>query len=201
MNNFKFSLFGISIMLILSVFSFSNQSLHAQKILSGDLKFLKGQKSINVVFDYTNFKIEKDTEVEYLTKEVADMNKKDAGSGDKFREEWEKDKQARFIDAFNKDMKEKLDIPINDAKAKYTVIISNINLINKGWGNKFSGGNPATMQIDFKFVETDNQTVVACVAREERAQYMSFTGTLAQKIQGCLEYGGEQLGKLIRKKI
>jgi len=186
-------------MMALSLFSF--QSVNGQKILSGDLKFLKGQGSINVVFDFSGLKIEKEIESEFLAREADERNKKEAGSGDKMKENWEKDKTERFVAGFVKILKEDLGIPVEDANAKYTLVVYNINLTNKGWGNKFSGGNPASMEVDFKFVETGNQNSALCELREEHARYMATGGTISQKIQGCLEYAAHQLVKSMKKNM
>ena len=188
-------------MLLFGLFLGNFQTTNAQKIISGDLNFLKKQTSINVVFDYTNFKIEKETEAEFLAREVADRNKKEAGSGDKFKENWTNDRDVKFVEAFKKVLGERVNINVNDPNAKYTLIVCNINLTNKGWGNKISGGRPATMTNDFKFVETANQNNVVCLLHEDRTQYMAFTGTLSQKVQGCLEYCTSFLAKNMKKNL
>lgn len=178
---------------------FNTQAVSGQKVLSGDLKFLKGQESINVVFDFTGLKIEKETEADFLKREAAERNTKEAGSGDKFLQDWEKDKIERFSAGFKKILKESLQFEVEDANAKYTLVVYNINLTNKGWGNKISGGHPASMEVDFKFVETANNANTLCELREEQAKYMAMTGTLSQKIQGCLEYSARMLAKSINK--
>jgi hypothetical protein len=197
MKNRKFTLGAV--MLLFCLFSGHIQTTKAQEIVSGDLKFLKDQTSINVVFDYTNFKIEKETEAEFLAREVADKNKKEAGSGDKFKESWTSDRDVKFVEAFKKVFGERVKINVNDPNAKYTLVVCNINLTSKGWGNKISGGHPASMVNEFKFVETANQNNVLCLLRESRTQYMAFTGTLSQKVQGCLEYSNAFLAKNMRK--
>jgi hypothetical protein len=190
-----------AIMLIFGLLIGNSHTAKAQKIVSGDLSFLKKQTSINVVFDFTNFKLEKETEAEYLAREVADKNKKEAGSGDKFKENWIKDRDVKFVEAFKKLLGERIDINVNDPNARYTLVVCNINLTNKGWGNKISGGHPASMTNDFKFVETANQNNVVCLLHEDRTQYMAMTGTLSQKVQGCLEYSTAFLAKNMKKNL
>lgn len=178
----------------------STQKVNAQKVVSGDLKFLKGQTSINIVFDYTNFKVEKETEDQLVARVIEEKNKKEAGTGDKFKEDWAKDKEG-FIEAFKNVIKVRVPSLQIDPNAKYTLIVYEINLINKGWGNKFSGGNPAQMIVDFNFVETANQGTSLCKLREGKAAYMANTGTLSQKIQGCLEYSAGQMSKTLNKNL
>jgi hypothetical protein len=197
MKNKDFTLGAI--MLMFGLFLGNSQTTKAQEIISGDLSFLKKQTSINVVFDFTNFKLEKEIEAEFLAREVADKNKKEAGSGDKFKENWINDRNVKFVEAFKKILGERVRIPVNDPNAKYTLVVCNINLTNKGWGNKISGGNPAAMIVDFKFVETANQNNIVCLLREGRTRYMAMTGTLSQKVQGCLEYSTAFLAKNMQK--
>jgi hypothetical protein len=177
------------------------KTVDAQDILSGNLDFLKGQKSINVVFDFTNFKIEKETEQELVAREVEEGNKAEAGKGDKFKENWTKDRDEKFVAAFKKVLAERIGISTDDAAAQYTLIVYNIDLVNKGWGNKFTGGNPAELHVNFKFVETADQSKVMCDMYEGRTRYMATTGTLSQKIQGCLEYCTSYLAKNMKKKL
>lgn len=179
----------------------NTHQVNGQKVLSGDLKFLKGQESINVVFDFAGLKIEKETEAEFLKREADAKNAKEAGSGDKFLLDWEKDKIERFSGAFKKVMNEALQKNVEDPNAKYTLVVYNINLVNKGWGNKISGGHPAQLEVDFKFVETANQSNTLCELREEQAKYLAMTGTISQKIQGCLEYAGRMMAKSMSKNL
>ncbi len=195
----KVSIFSLAMLFILSFVSVKPVS--GQKIVSGDLSFLKGQKSINVVFDYTGFKIEKETESEFVEREATAREGKEAGSGEKFKADWEKDKTERFNAALKKILGEALQINTDDSEAQYTLIVYNINLTNKGWGNKFSGGNPASMNVDMKFVETANQSNTLCEIKNENIRYMATTGTVAQKIQGCLELSARVLAKMMKKNL
>jgi len=195
----KFPVLCLAVVLIISLFNI--QAVKGQKVVSGDLSFLKDQKSINVVFDYAGLKIEKETESEFLVREASEKETKEAGSGEKFKQDWEKDKAEKFIPAFKKVLGEQLGIQVDDPNAKYTLIVYEINLTNKGWGNKFSGGNPAAMDISFKFVETANQSAALCVMNAEKVRYMATMGTLSQKIQGCLEYAARQIVRPIKKNL
>ena len=199
MKNKTFTLGAM--MLMFCLFLGNSQTTKAQEIVSGDLSFLKGQTSINVVFDFTEFKLEKETEAEFLAREVAEKNQKEAGSGDKFKENWISDRDLKFVAGFKKVLGERVSIPVTDPNAKYTLVVCNINLTNKGWGKQITGGNPAEMIIDFKFVETANPSNVVCLLREGRTRYMATTGTLSQKVQGCLEYCTSYLAKNMKKNL
>src|SRR5690606_41159075 len=51
--------------------------------------FLKGQKAINLEYDYSEMGVGKyKTEEAYLEEKSAERNKKEAGTGDKWKESW-----------------------------------------------------------------------------------------------------------------
>ena len=45
------------ILLLMAVFALSSVSLSAQKLTSGSIDVLKGEKTLNVVFDYSNITV------------------------------------------------------------------------------------------------------------------------------------------------
>lgn len=80
------------------------------KIQEGSWKNLKGITSYNLVFDYSDLEIPKyDNEDEFLKDKMAKREKKEAGSGEKFKESWFADREDRyepkFIESFNKRFK------------------------------------------------------------------------------------------------
>lgn len=75
----------------------------AQKITlkSGNLSFLKSQKEIKVVFDYSNLGVGNfESENDYIAKKVDEYNAKEAGKGDKWKESWFADRDARYKPKF-----------------------------------------------------------------------------------------------------
>ena len=97
----------IGILLVMSFFVFSGSKIFSQKLKSGDLSVLKGQKVINLQFDYSKMKVGKfDNEEEYIKTGTADRNKKKEGAGDAWAVKWRSDKTERyqpaFVESFNK---------------------------------------------------------------------------------------------------
>lgn len=77
------------------------------KVLEGKFKDLKGITAYNLVFDYTAVEIPKyDNEEEFLKDKMAKRDEKEAGTGEKFKESWFRDRPERyepkFIESFNK---------------------------------------------------------------------------------------------------
>lgn len=95
---------------------------------SGDVSVLSGQKTVNVVYDYTGFGVGKfATEQEYLDKKAAEYNAKEAGKGDEWKKTWVTDRenkyQPKFEELFNKGLDGK-GLKIEEGSgAKYTFIV------------------------------------------------------------------------------
>ncbi len=100
------------------------------KFINGDVKFLKGQTSLNVKFDYDNMLVGNLSEEAYITQETQKQNKMKSGSGDSWATKWKADKASRFepqfMEWFNKSIK-KLGIVATsvtgDATTKYSMIV------------------------------------------------------------------------------
>jgi hypothetical protein len=114
----------------------------AQKfdIQSGDLKFLKGVETLNVVFDYSEMKLMKEnfTEAEYVSKRVDELNKKAEGSGDLWKKQWAKSKEdlwnPKFIMIFNNVLsKENVNTKMKEnTSSPYTLKVK-VKWIYAGW--------------------------------------------------------------------
>ncbi len=147
-------------MLFVGVAAFS----FGQKIVntSGDAKvaFLKGQKAINIEYDYSEMGVGKyKTEEAYLEEKAAERNKKEAGSGDKWRESWvgSRDRvyHPKFEELFNKGVAAKGMKGERGIDAEYTLIVKttftepgfNIGVTKKA----------ASINVEYIFVETANR--------------------------------------------
>jgi len=115
------------ILISLFLFIVSIASAQRYKVLSGDLKSLKGIAEYNVIFDYSDQKIEGfETEEAYL-KEKMDKRKDKEGASDHFKKDWYEDREnkyePKFIEYFNKRF-EKGEIKVGKNLAtKYTMNI------------------------------------------------------------------------------
>jgi hypothetical protein len=76
---------------------------------SGSLDFLKQEKQVNLEYVYDGMKVgilldRVVEEKEYVTNKVAELNQKQVGRGDHWRNEWIYDRAARFEPKFNGSM-------------------------------------------------------------------------------------------------
>ena len=66
------------------------------KLAEGDLKPLAGQKEINLEFVYSDMKVGKMSEADYVKKKKDEYNKKEAGKGDAWEKAWMEDRETRY---------------------------------------------------------------------------------------------------------
>ncbi|MCX7768621.1 MAG: hypothetical protein N2110_06330 [Flavobacteriales bacterium] len=74
----------------------------AQKIRleSGSLDFMKSTKAFKVSYIFTDMKVGKKTEDEYLNEKAAKYDREEPGRGGKFKESWFRDRETRFYPKF-----------------------------------------------------------------------------------------------------
>lgn len=150
-------------------------SAQDMEVKSGDLSVLKGEKEVNVEFDYSQLTLmkEKKTEAQYITERAEDLNKKAKGNGEIWKKKWDGAKdgiwQPKFLELINTVLtKEKKDVTFQEglSSAKYTLIVE-VVWIYPGWDVSMMK-QPAKVTTNLKLVETANKSkVVAEVTSEE----------------------------------
>lgn len=183
--------------------------LQAQKVTlkSGSLDFLKGQQIILVKYDYSNMGVGKfDKEEDYITQKVADYNKKEAGTGDKWKEGWFNDRQNRyapkFEELFNKVLEGKnLKCSQNGGDAKYEMTV-HTTFIEPGY-NVGVSRMPAfvTADIIFKEIATGKELAVISVVKSPGNGAMGYDFDTGLRIQEGYAKMGKSLAAFISKKV
>lgn len=136
------------------------------KIQSGDLKFLKGVETVNVVFDYSEMKLLKEnfTEAEYIPRRIEELNKKNEGSGDIWKKQWERSKEElwnpKFIMVFNKVLsKENINTKLKEnAGGPYTLMVK-VKWVYPGWDAGIMK-QPAKVTTQLTFVDSATKKVL-----------------------------------------
>lgn len=152
-------------LLLVSAILLFTVSTYAQKISwsSGeDFAFIQGISKLNVEYDFSQMTVAEGTESAFLEERKTEINKDKPGEGDEFVNTWNQAKTTKypkhFEETFNKEFK-KGDVQISSGSdAKYTVIITLLNVkTGKGsaWGKK-----PAELDFEIRIVETANKNTV-----------------------------------------
>jgi hypothetical protein len=201
MKNIKLSL--IALFVLLSGITFSQKIT----LLEGDLSFLKGEKFLNIEYDYSKCAVGKfKTEAEYLDKKTAEYNEKEAGKGDAWRESWVGDRQGKFEpmfeELFNKNTG-KLDLYTGNEKvAKYKMIVRT-TFVEPGF-NVYVTKKPASIDLIIDFVEVANPDKIICtiVSKKNPGRTMGYNDMdTGIRISESYALAGKKLGAFITKNV
>lgn len=184
----------------------------AQKIevVKGDFGFLKDQKEINVVFDYSKLTLmkEKKTEAEYIEERAKELNEKNKGVGDVWKKKWNSSKELswnpKFLELINVVLsKDKKDVSFQEdlKSAKYTLIVEAV-WIYPGW-DVMMMKQPAKVTTNLKFVETNNMSNVLLEISSENSPGDQWGSNFSNesRIGEGFAKTGKSLAKLLIKKV
>ncbi len=182
-------------------FSASAQSM---ALKSGSLDFLKGQKTINVIYTYDNMGVGKGTEDDYVNEKVAKYNKDEAGKGDKWKAAWisarTRQYQPMFEELLNKELEDAGAKAGNYPNAPYTLILKT-TFTEPGF-NVGVMRMPAYTNSEAVFVKTGTTTEEAVVTMRKAPgrDAMGFDYDAGGRISEAYAKSGKSLGKFLIKK-
>ena len=191
------------IILALIISSFLNAQTHAKK---GNYSFLKNEKNITIVFDYSNMKVGKDlSEEEYVDKKVKEHNEKEAGKGDKWKEGWfgarESRYQPKFMELINKSLSKTSLKASEGGNTKYTLIVKTV-YTEPGF-NIGIMKQPAYANFEMIFIETESKKVVKkyVLTKVPGSQAMGYDFDAGSRIAECYAKAGKMMGAYIAKAL
>jgi hypothetical protein len=198
----------VAIIFLVSAFVVISGSVFSQKLKSGSFSDLKGQSELNLQYDYSNLKVGKKAEADYVKEGIEERNKKKEGSGEVWAQAWVNDRDTRYEPMFEKNIngsigKCGLTAKENATNAKYTLIIR-ITFIEPGFQSGVGVSKPAYINILADLVETANPgTVLGTIdyPKIESVNMMGYDFDTGSRIQSCFDRGGDGLGKAICKML
>ncbi|MCB0520362.1 MAG: hypothetical protein H6577_06680 [Lewinellaceae bacterium] len=195
---------NLSLLLGMALFLAFALPANAQKLkmTKGDLKALKGEKSINTEFTYENMGVGKfKKEAEYVDKKVKEYNEKEKGRGDTWKEAWIADRQNRFEPQFNELFSKYAEMDAGDhPDAKYTLIF-NTSFTEPGFNVGVMRKN-AYIDGTATIVETANRDKVVAVISVDNSPGRSAGGydfDTGERISEAYAKAGKELGKMVVK--
>jgi len=184
-------------------------NVHAQKMKleSGTLSFLKGQQNLNVEFQYDGLTVTKfATEKDYIEKHMADLDKKEAGRGERWRASWYADRtnryEPKFIELMNKiltDRKAGLSVT-RGATCKYTLLVKT-TLLDTGW-NVGVMRRPAEVSLNAVFVDAQDHNKELAVVSIQKAPGRDAWGAdfdTGGRLQEGYAKAGKELANFVYK--
>ena len=179
------------------------------KLTAGSLDVLKQESAVNVAYSYEGMRVGKFiNEKDYVDKKVAELNQKEAGRGDTWRQTWVDDRASRFQPKFEgllnrqfSGSKQSLQFGTHP-DAKYTLILKT-TFTETGW-NAVVTRRPAMIDATVLLVETQNQTspvATLTITKAPGRDAWGFDYDTGGRLQESYAKAGKELGILIRKKI
>ena len=145
------------------------------EVVKGNFDFLKDQKEINTIFDYSSFTMmkEKKSEAQYIQEHKADLDEKAKGNGNLWEKRWVVAKDQiwtpKFLEIGNIVLsKAGKDVNFQEGlNTPYTLIVQTV-WIYPGWDAGIMK-QPAKVTTNLKFVETANKSNVLLEITSEEA--------------------------------
>ena len=197
MNFFKTSLFFFSFLFIAIVSHSQNVEL-----VGGDLEKLKGEKTINIEFNYDKLGVgDFGREKDYVKKKTEEYNTKEPGSGDRWALQWVADRKERYEPKFIEFFCKYAEMTF-DTAAKYTIIFKT-SFIEPGFQVAVKK-KAAEVEGTALIVETANKNKKVATISVERGGSSMFKGAAfdsATRITEAYASAAKKMGVLVSKEM
>lgn len=191
----------IILLFIASILMLSFARAQKIKVTDGNLSFLKDLSELSIVFEYPeDIKVGKMSQQAYIDKKIAEKEEKEAGSGEKWQEQYFADRsehyEPMFIELFGKYTKD-LYIQQDDPDYQYTMVVKT-TFMEPGF-NVGIHAKKAAIDLEIKFVETTNPDNVLGMVKISKSP---GTAHYDQGLRVGESYAkaGKELGKFLDKK-
>ena len=171
-------------------------------IIKGELIFLKDEKTINIEFTYEKMVVGDDgKEADYIKRKTAELNTKEAGTGDTWAIKWQEDKAMRYEPKYILGFTNLSGMTVSK-DAKYTMIF-NTKALEPGYSigvSKRNAGIDGTVII----VETANRAKILAKLSVERPGENKFRGAAfdaGSRIADAYYLTGQKVAKFIKKNM
>lgn len=189
------------VLFIASFFMFNMGFAQKIKLMNGDLKFLNDLSELSITFEYPDdIRIGKMSQQDYIDKKVKEADTKEAGSGEKWKEQFFADRnmhyEPMFMELFEK-YSDDLLIEQDNSKYGYMMIVETI-FIEPGF-NIGIQSKKAAVDFEVRFVETGNENNILATL-----SVMKSPGTAhydqGLRVGESYAKGAKELGKFLVKK-
>lgn len=191
-------------LLVLAVFRVSAQKITLE---SGTFSALRGVETLNVKYYYDNMSVGKfENENDYILKKVGEYNQRDPGSGDRWKESWFNDREARFHPRFEEEfnglmLSKKVNLRIsNSFNARYMLVVRTV-FTEPGYNIGISRMN-AYIDLEIYLIEADYPTQALgklFVKNAPGRDAMGYDFDTGFRIQEAYAKGGKEIAYYIWK--
>jgi len=179
------------------------------KVVSGDLKALKGETLMRVEYVYPDtMRVGKMSEKEYVAEKTKEYNEKTPGRGDRWAKLWITEREDSFHPKFEelvnkmlKDKKKNLRISSTAENTKYTMVVT-LTWLEPGWYAAVMA-SPAYLDATIEIVETAHRemTIAKIDVKKSPGRGAWDVGAESQqRLAEAFAKCGKEVGNLIAKK-
>ncbi len=184
--------------LLISMTSFGQKI----KVDSGKLKALEGITDLKIEYDYSNLGVGKfEVEADYIEKKVADMNEKEAGEGDNWKEAWFNDRPTRYEPKFEELFSNYAEF-INSGQEVESDYIMNVHttFIEPGF-NVGVARKPASINLEISFSKGGEELVHIQILKSPGGGAMGYDFDAGFRIAEAYAKAAKSLGKYMTKAL
>jgi len=187
------------LVLLLVSSSVAGQSI---KLMSGDLRVLKGQKSYSIIFQYDNMLIGTGIpERAYLAEKRKQWELKEEGYGEEFVSRWFQSRADFYEPTFTSQFTKYSKVRLDDRNARYTLILKT-QRTEGGWDGGVIG-HPGEIDGLMLVVESANLEKVVATIRFKEIPGKSSNGgdfEMINRIRLAYQNAGKGLGMFFKRK-
>lgn len=176
---------------------------------SKDISYLKREKKLAFEMKYTDTKIGDKEEAEFKKEMIEKKNEEEAGKGDKWAEEWEKDKENEFIHSFKVQFNDYLldsdtDISLagNDEEAKnakYKIVVNVTRMVPGYYGGVV--GQDAKVDTRLELIEKGKDRPPMVVLQTNDVISMGSHATTEDRLKSAFEASAMHYGRWFRDEL
>lgn len=174
------------------------------KLVSGDLSFLKGEKTVSIEYDYSQMAVGKfKTEEEYLDKKSQEYNKKEPGKGDEWVKSWKNDRSSRFQPKFEELLNkytENLGLEFRGGVSKTGIVMLVKTTFTEPGYNVYVSRAPAKINLELIFKKDGTELATITLVGAPGSIYGGYDFDTGVRIAEAYAKAGKELGKFIAKK-
>jgi hypothetical protein len=193
----------IFITVVLSI-AFLGSYAQKVKVVSGSLSFLKGEETLNFVFDYSRLQVDGRSEAAFVAEKVKEYNQSKPGKGDEWKSEWEtvyRDKfyHPYFFREFNSQSKLRGGV---EMQANYEAKVRVLAISPGFMAGPFS--KPAIIALEIIFTKVGSDQVLAKISITKAKTNMGSLVDIAiieTRIANAFGCAGHKFGKMVAKAV
>jgi hypothetical protein len=192
-----------STLMLAAAFVAGSASAQKIKLVSGNLAFLKSEKTIAIEYDYSQMGVGKfKNEQDYLDKKSEEYNKKEPGRGDQWIQAWKNDRPTRFQPKFeellNKYTENLGPVFGNGASGTPVVMVVKTTFTEPGY-NVYVSRAPAMINLEIILKKDGAEAAKITLVGAPGATFGGYDFDTGTRIAEAYAKGGKELGRFMTK--